>query len=57
MSPSATTFNEDDASAPLDKGGLAGGFEWVVRSAFSNPPRQPPKGFTTSVVSPSFPLW
>jgi len=40
---------------PLKKGGGAQR-QGVVGSAFLNPPGQPPEGFTTAVVSPSFPL-
>ena len=48
MSPCDATLNE---VFHLNKG--SGG---VVCSSFPNPLRQPPEGFTTAVVSPSFPL-
>jgi hypothetical protein len=45
----------DEKRLLFGQGGTSGGLGVGFRSAFPNPSRQPPEGFTTAVVSPSFP--
>ena len=42
--------------SPLDKGGLQGGFGVGCPIGLPKPSTTTPEGFTTAVVSPSFPL-